>query len=236
MKKKKELNHMQGKRLSECLEEKNITQKELAKKSDYSAQQINYIINGKRSMSLESARAFAKILDVDAEYLLCETKYKTIWDEINKESEEEKKISSLLHEGALSLLKANGISIEFFTRRYYNKEHDVFASDDDVCEEEEYNDEADKMLKEDVARREKMEGIYYCRYNKRFARVQFKEEPPKVFEAEEIDRFIQDIVDFAEFQAGRIRNKLRQNEEEQDDLNLAEAIIRGHLGLEPSED
>lgn len=207
MKKKKELNHMQGKRLSECLEEKNITQKELAKKNDYSAQQINYIIHGKRSMSLESARAFAKVLGVDAEYLLCETEYKTIWDEINKESEEEKKTSSLLHKGALSLLKANGISIEFFTRRYCNKEHDVFASDDDVCEE--YNDETDKMLKEDVARREKMGGFIIVDTTKGFARVQFKEEPPKVFEAEEIDRFIQDIVDFAEIQAGRIRNKLK---------------------------
>lgn len=75
---KKELNPEHGKRLNECLNDKKMSQKELAKKSGYTNQYISYIVTGKKNMSMESAEIFANILEVRKEYLLCKDSYKTV--------------------------------------------------------------------------------------------------------------------------------------------------------------
>lgn len=74
---KKEINPEQGKRLRECLNEQRFSQKELAEKSGYTPQYISNIVVGKKNMSYESASAFAKILHVKTEFLLCEIDCKT---------------------------------------------------------------------------------------------------------------------------------------------------------------
>ncbi len=70
--KKKELNPEHGNRLKMCLDYRKISQKELAEKSGYTRQYISNIVVGKKNMSLESAKIFAKILNVQEEFLLCE--------------------------------------------------------------------------------------------------------------------------------------------------------------------
>lgn len=83
MKNKKKTNNLQGDRLRECLRDANITQIQLSRLTNYTVQHINNIVTGKRNMSVESARAFSKKLGVSEEYLLGESNYKTIYDEIN---------------------------------------------------------------------------------------------------------------------------------------------------------
>lgn len=80
MKKDTNLNIEANARLRECRMEAGLTQKDLAKLSNYSVQQICYIEKGKRGMSSEAAGIISKILNVRKEYLLCEDDYKTIED------------------------------------------------------------------------------------------------------------------------------------------------------------
>jgi len=80
MKSSDELNKRCGQRLKECRETAGITQEKLATATNYSVQTISYIENGKRSLSSNSARLFAKYLKVRMEYLLCEDNVKTIKD------------------------------------------------------------------------------------------------------------------------------------------------------------
>lgn len=75
---KKELNPEHGKRLSECLNDKKMSQKELAEKSGYTKQYISYIVTGKKNMSSDSAEIFANILEVRKEYLLCRDDFKNV--------------------------------------------------------------------------------------------------------------------------------------------------------------
>ncbi len=74
---KKELNPECGKRLRECIIDAGITQKELARRANYTPQYITGIVQGKKRMSLEAATEFSKILEVDVEYILCDTVFKT---------------------------------------------------------------------------------------------------------------------------------------------------------------
>ena len=217
MKKKRELNTNQGKRLKECIEAKKMSQKELAKKSGYSEQYISYIANKKKNMSLESAKMFADILDVDAEYLLCETDCKNFTDWLNKGIEEEKERKSRANEASISLLKANGISIDFFIKEYHNKKYDILENGSGVTiktvdgyDPGELDYEADEMLKDKVDDMEKR-GFLPVFTQKAYARVQFEDEFPQLFEQKEIYRFVEDIIDFAEFQAERIRKILDEN-------------------------
>lgn len=74
-----------GDRLKQCRMKAGISQKDFAKKSNYSVQQICYIEKGKRGMSEESARIFGKILNVRPEYLLVKDDAETINDYMEKE-------------------------------------------------------------------------------------------------------------------------------------------------------
>lgn len=85
MKKGQKSTNESGKRLKELLDEEKMTQVELAELTNYTAQHINNIIKGKRNMSREAAHSFASILEIDEEYLLCETDYKTISEQFKKD-------------------------------------------------------------------------------------------------------------------------------------------------------
>jgi len=178
---KRELNPEHGKRLSECLNDKKMSQKELAEKSGYTKQYISYIVTGKKNMSSESAEVFANILHIRKEYLLCKDNYKTFddfFDEISSENEMAKK-------AALSLLKVHGISIsEPFERKLVGKEL------------------------EDYMAYYKPFGLIPIEPRDILVRVQAYEETPQEFNASEIFEFIERIIEFAEFQAKKIRDKL----------------------------
>lgn len=74
---KENLNHETGKRLKECLKNNHITQSDLAQKSGYTPQYISYIVTGRKKLSTDAAIAFAKILNIRPEYLLCHDDFKT---------------------------------------------------------------------------------------------------------------------------------------------------------------
>ena len=74
--KDQELNKKQGDRLRHERKRKNMTQEQLAELSHYSIQHISYLENGSRKMSYESASAFADILGITADYLMCKTDFK----------------------------------------------------------------------------------------------------------------------------------------------------------------
>lgn len=216
MKKRKKLNPQQGERLKECLEAKKMSQKELAEKSGYSPQYINYIVNKKKNMSLESASAFAKELNVCAEYLLCETNYKNHYDKFLAFMDE----LSVLDEKSLqaedlvmALLKLHGISIEFFTAKYDNKRYEVFEEAEDSIFEadiifDESDDEFDKKLEYALTNIEKYGKILVCKERK-LASVKLKDQPIMIFRAEEIYKLVRDIVTFVEFQAERLTNEMK---------------------------
>ncbi len=105
---KKELNPECGNRLKECMKDIRMTQKELAEKSSYSAQYISYIITGKKNLSQDSAEAFAAILGVRKEYLLCKDDLKTLKHMQNFILDDYKEMVDFLF---LVLVKIGGISI-----------------------------------------------------------------------------------------------------------------------------
>lgn len=216
MKKRKKLNPQQGERLKECLEAKKMSQKELAEKSGYSAQYISYIITKKKNMSLESASAFAKELNVRAKYLLCETNYKNYHDEYLAFMDElsvldEKSLQA--EDLAIALLKLHGISIEIFAAKYDDKQYEVFEEEESSMFEadiifDESDDEFDKKLEYALTNIEEYGKILVCKERK-LASVKLKDEPIMIFRAEEIYRFVRDIVTFAEFQAERLTNEIK---------------------------
>ena len=62
-----------GMRLRKCIEEKKMTQRELAAESNFSPQYISNIISGQKPMTVTAAKQFSKILGVRESYLLCES-------------------------------------------------------------------------------------------------------------------------------------------------------------------
>lgn len=54
---------LQGKRIRECMKERNIKSKALAAALNYSTQHISYVLNGKRKLSVELAIAIANYLN-----------------------------------------------------------------------------------------------------------------------------------------------------------------------------
>lgn len=96
MSKNYELDEKCGKRLLECMEASNINGTQLAQKmNDYynkhglsstmniSQQKISTIINGRVHLKKEDAELFAEILNVDVNYLLGNTDYKTPLDKVS---------------------------------------------------------------------------------------------------------------------------------------------------------
>lgn len=203
MKIKRKLNPKQGKRLKECIEAKKMTQKELSKKSGYSEQYISYIINEKKNMSLESARAFAKILDVDAEYLLCETEYKTEANRINKLAKEfDAFVDDILirdemaKKAVLSLLKVYGISIsESFEEKLDGEELDnytKFYSNNGMI----------PLNPHKLLVRVQVDNEYFANNNSN------NKQTIRNMNANEIFEFVERILDFVEFQAIKIKDKI----------------------------
>lgn len=78
MKRKNECNPECKSRLKKLLNQKRITQIELSKQTGFTPQYISCIIRGNRPMTISAASAFAKVLGVRQEYLLCEDNYQDI--------------------------------------------------------------------------------------------------------------------------------------------------------------
>lgn len=78
---KTNLNSECGRRLKECLIDAKMTQKELAENTHYTQQYISNIISGKKNLSIPAAKRFAQFLHVSEEYLLCQSKYRTLSEE-----------------------------------------------------------------------------------------------------------------------------------------------------------
>ena len=60
------------KRLAEIIKQSGMTQNELAKKIGIKQQQISCYINGQKMPALDTLANLCKILDVDANYILCQ--------------------------------------------------------------------------------------------------------------------------------------------------------------------
>lgn len=59
-------------RLADEIRQSNMTQTELAQKLGVCYQQISCYLNGKKMPSLETFANLCKVLDVDANYILCQ--------------------------------------------------------------------------------------------------------------------------------------------------------------------
>lgn len=60
------------KRLAEIIKQSGMTQNELAKKIGIKQQQISCYINGQKMPALDTLANLCKLLDVDANYILCQ--------------------------------------------------------------------------------------------------------------------------------------------------------------------
>ena len=95
MKNKKKINPLQGQRLEKALKDARLSQKSLAALTGYTAQHINNVIKGKRSITLESARTFSKVIfdnsngtvDVSESYLLGETDSENFFNSVISNSQ-----------------------------------------------------------------------------------------------------------------------------------------------------
>ena len=108
-----------GKRLKELLDEKKMTQVELAELTNYTPQHIHNIIKGHRNMSREAAHTFAQILGISEEYLLCEIDNKTILEEMMRGKNNElyfllSKVVSLIEPNCLRILNDDQAVEELF--------------------------------------------------------------------------------------------------------------------------
>lgn len=72
------LNEIIAMRVKTCRKEFGMTQEELAEKSNCSVQHISIIENGKRAVSLDTARAFASVFNIDYRYFLEKEPYRNI--------------------------------------------------------------------------------------------------------------------------------------------------------------
>lgn len=77
---KEKLNPNCGIRLRECREAAGMTQKQLADEIHTTYQSISNIERGERRLTVDNARAAAKVLNVRMEYLLCEDDIRTSLD------------------------------------------------------------------------------------------------------------------------------------------------------------
>ncbi len=60
------------KRLAEVIKQSGMTQTEIAQKIGIKQQQISCYINGQKMPALDTLANLCKILDVDANYILCQ--------------------------------------------------------------------------------------------------------------------------------------------------------------------
>lgn len=180
----KKLNPKHGIRLNECINLAGITQKKLAEQSGYTPQYISYIVTGKKNMSLESARIFAKILKVDEDYLLCKSDHRTFNDFLYELSAQ----NDMAKKAALALLKVHGISIsEPFEKKLIGEEL------------------------ENYMRFYRGMGLIPMNPHELLVRVQAGKETPQEISANEIFEFVDRIIEFAEFQAQKIRGRLDES-------------------------
>lgn len=182
-----------GKRVKECREAAGYTQSELATALETlpenngktrSEKHISAIERGSRCLSIEYAKLISKVLKVDEDYLLCKSDYKTIedwFDHIGKENE-------LLKKNVLYMLRVLGITIS------------------EPLEKELVGIELEYYKKEFEAI-----GLIPSRPHKNVVYVQIGNEEPQEMDAKEIYGFIENIIEFADFQAKKIRKRLNED-------------------------
>lgn len=147
------LNKKRGLRLKDCREASGLTQEALSMKAGYSIQTISYIENGKRGMTIESARIFGKYLEVRMEYLLCEDNYKTVRDlysEVILSNKKEDYISDAFTENGYLPLEVLGNKIAEYQDPLSHEEIELINVDRYIirtannkyitCSEEKYKD------------------------------------------------------------------------------------------------
>lgn len=79
------LNKDCGERLKYAIKQNNISQKELATKTNFSAQYISNIVNGKKPMTITAAKLFSQNLGVSESYLLGESDYTDDLSDLQRE-------------------------------------------------------------------------------------------------------------------------------------------------------
>ena len=73
-----ELNKKRGERVKELLKAENMRQADLADLINFTPEHLNAILNGKRNLTADTAKAIAKIfVPVRHEWILCEDNFKT---------------------------------------------------------------------------------------------------------------------------------------------------------------
>ena len=87
-------------RLKEVILDKGWTQKRIAEESGYTQQYISNLLNGVRPIGEECAKSISKVLDIDPDYILGKTDYKSKEDyllkSINYHSDLESKFLELI--------------------------------------------------------------------------------------------------------------------------------------------
>lgn len=108
---KTELNLECGKRLKECLSDFPMTQNKLASLTGYTQQYISNIIVGKKPMTIKAAKLFSEYLNIQEEYLLCESNYKTKQEEIQETFKTNRKKWNDLENAVQTLISNTGYKI-----------------------------------------------------------------------------------------------------------------------------
>ena len=75
-----ELNKVRGERLSACIAEKHLKQKDVAEAAHFTEQHISKLVRGKCNMTADTAMTLANVLNVRMEYLLCKDAFQTVED------------------------------------------------------------------------------------------------------------------------------------------------------------
>lgn len=124
-----------GERLKICRKRMNLTHLQLMDKvrelpenngKERNEKQIGYIESGKRQMSAEYARLFAKILGVQPSFLLCETDFETEFARFEATLDNMERSAKVLHAVIQYVTNSKGYEIELVDNRT-NKEE--FSSD-----------------------------------------------------------------------------------------------------------
>ena len=106
-----ELDKKCGERLAKCMESSKLNEKQLAQRiKEYyaihglsatktmSQQKISTIITGRVHLKKEDAELFANILNVDVNYLLGKTDYKTSWEKVSDKFKSRSDIEKLYYQ------------------------------------------------------------------------------------------------------------------------------------------
>lgn len=108
----KELSKKRGDRVKELLREHKMKQIELADKIHVTPEHLNAILNGKRSLTLEHARFIAKLFDVQLEWVMGFSDFKTANDQFCASLDKMEEHAKILHSLIRFVVNSQGFDIE----------------------------------------------------------------------------------------------------------------------------